>query len=100
MKIRLIGDKFTCRGFRLAGIDTVVVDSEAELKETFQKSMEDEELAILFITEKKAVPIKSLIQERKMKGELPLIVEIPDKDGWQERGKVLNLINRTLSIDI
>ena len=100
MKIRLIGDKFTCRGFRLAGINTVVVESEAQLKDEFQEAMEDEDLAILFITEKQAEPIKSLIQDRKMESELPLIVEIPDKDGWQERGKVLNLINRTLSIDI
>ncbi|MCF7885548.1 MAG: V-type ATP synthase subunit F [Candidatus Marinimicrobia bacterium] len=100
MKIKLIGDKFTCRGFRLAGIDTVAVEDESELKDVFQESIADQDMAILFITEKKAEPIKTMIQEQKMESELPLIVEIPDKEGWQERGKVLKLINRTLSIDI
>lgn len=100
MKLKLIGDSFTCRGFKLAGIETIEVDDDSELKTIFQETIEDQELAILFITEQKASPIKSLIEEQKMESEIPLIVEIPDKDGWQERGKVLNLINRTLSIDI
>lgn len=100
MKIKLIGDKFTCRGFRLAGVDTAIVDNENEVKQVFQESMDDEELAILFITEEKAKPIKAMIEAHKSESEIPLIVEIPDRDGWQERGKVLKLINRTLSIDI
>ncbi|HMA63264.1 MAG TPA: V-type ATP synthase subunit F [bacterium] len=100
MKIKLIGDPFTCRGFKLAGIETIEVDQHNDLKSIFQEAIDDQDLAILFITEQEANPIKSLIEEQKMESEIPLIVEIPDKDGWQERGKVLNLINRTLSIDI
>lgn len=100
MKISLIGDEFTCRGFSLAGIDTVVVGRDTDIKQVFQDAIAEEDLAILFLTEKTAEKIPGLIKEHKIESEIPLIIEIPDKDGWQERGKVLNLINRTLSIDI
>jgi len=100
MKMKLIADKFTARGFKLAGIDTILVDQATDLKKLFQETLDDEDLAILFITEEKAKQIAGLIRQHKIESEMPLIVEIPDKEGWQERGKVLNLINRTLSIDI
>jgi V/A-type H+-transporting ATPase subunit F len=100
MKMKLIADKFTARGFKLAGIDTILADQATDLKKLFQETLDDEDLAILFITEEKAKQIADLIRKHKMESEMPLIVEIPDKEGWQERGKVLNLINRTLSIDI
>jgi len=100
MKIRLIGDLFTCRGFGMAGVETVVAEGEQQIKEEFQNALEAEELAILFITEKKADEIRNQLEEQKMERKFPLIVEIPDKEGWQDRGKVLKLINRTLSIDV
>ena len=100
MKMKLIADKFTARGFKLAGIDTILANQATDLKKLFQETLDDEDLAILFITEEKAKQIADLIRKHKMESEMPLIVEIPDKEGWQERGKVLNLINRTLSIDI
>lgn len=100
MKIRLIGDLLTCRGFGMAGVETVIAEDEQQIRDEFQKALDDEELAILFITEKKAEKIRTKLEEQKMEREFPLIVEIPDKEGWQDRGKVLKLINRTLSIDV
>ncbi|MBA7677160.1 hypothetical protein ES703_85411 [subsurface metagenome] len=38
--------------------------------------------------------------KQKSEGGMPLVVEIPSRDGWKERGKALQLINRVLSIRI
>jgi len=100
MKIKLLGDYYTCLGFDLAGLDTVVAEQREEVGQRFKESMEDEDLALLFITEKQAEFIRDAVEKQKMGGVLPLVVEIPDRQGWQQKGKVLDLINRVLSIKI
>ncbi len=100
MKIKLIGDWCTCLGFELAGIDTVIAEEKKAVTRWFQESLADDNLALLFINERQAGLIREAVEKQKMTGKLPLVVEIPDRQGWQEKGKVLNLINRVLSIKI
>jgi len=100
MKIKFIGDEFTCLGFDLAGVSGVVADDKESLEREFSNALEDEDLGLLLITEREAELIRERVLKQKSEGGMPLVVEIPSRDGWKERGKALQLINRVLSIRI
>jgi vacuolar-type H+-ATPase subunit F/Vma7 len=100
MKIKVIGDEFTCLGFSLAGVDTVVTMDRETVDMEFEKSLQDKEIGLIFITEKEANLIRDKIDKQKTEGEIPLVVEIPSREGWKERGRILQLIKRVLSIEV
>lgn len=100
MKIKFIGDEFTCLGFELAGVPSVVAQDKELLEDEFENALQDDDLGLLFITESEADLIREKIEKQKTEGEMPLVVEIPSRDGWKERGKALKLINRILSIKV
>ncbi|MCK4422377.1 V-type ATP synthase subunit F [candidate division WOR-3 bacterium] len=100
MKIKVVGDEFTCLGFNLAGVDTVVTMDRETVDVEFEKSLQDEEIGLIFITEKEADLIRDKVDKQKTEGKMPLVVEIPSKVGWRERGRTLQLIKRVLSIEV
>ena len=100
MKIKFIGDEFTCLGFDLAGISSIVAEDKESLEDEFESALLEEDLGLLFITEKEADLIREKVEKQKTEGDIPLVVEIPSRVGWKKRGKALQLINRVLSIRI
>jgi vacuolar-type H+-ATPase subunit F/Vma7 len=100
MKIKVIGDEFTCLGFALSGISTVAAEGENSVTEEFEKALCDNDVGIILVTENEANLIRDKIERQKTEGELPLVVEIPSRIGWKERGKALDLIKRVLSISL
>jgi vacuolar-type H+-ATPase subunit F/Vma7 len=108
MKIVCMGDAETVAGFRLAGINEgYVLDPEGEDRDAilreFREITEDQEVAILIITEKMGELLKEEITEfDESKSRVnPIIVQIPDKGGPLEREDPLNvLINRTLGVSL
>ena len=67
--------------FRLGGIDTEQVDDENSAREIFERSVKDDNLAVLILTRKIYEDIKKKVDERRSKTSRPLIVVI---DGWLE----------------
>ncbi len=100
MKIKVIGDEFTCLGFSLSGISTVTAESENSVAEEFEKALGDDDVGIILVTENEADLIRDKINRQKTEGVIPLVVEIPSRTGWKERGKALDLIKRVLSISV
>ncbi len=100
MKIKVIGDEFTCLGFTLSGVSVTPVEGEDSVAEEFEKAISDNDVGIILVTENEADLIRDNINKQKTEGELPLVVEIPSRSGWKERGKALELIKRVLSISI
>lgn len=98
MKIKFIGEEFTCLGFDLAGVLGVTAEDKELLEEEFESALNDEDLGLLFITESEADLIREKVEKQKTEGEMPLVVEIPSRAGWKERGRALQLIKRVLSI--
>lgn len=100
MKIKVIGDEFSSLGFALSGVETVIVQDKNSASEKFDEALEDEEIGIILITEKEADLIRDKVNKQKTEGEMPLVVEIPSRSGWEEKGKALKLIKRVLSVNI
>ena len=80
MKFFLISDnRDTYTGMRLAGIEGVVVHEAEEVNKALDSAMEDEETAVVLITEKLVDLCGDRISHFKLTVNRPLIVEIPDR---------------------
>ncbi|MDR1136880.1 MAG: V-type ATP synthase subunit F [Synergistaceae bacterium] len=82
MKAYLISDNHdTLVGMKLAGIDGVVVHGYGEASVAMEQVLERTDVAILAVTEKIAELLPEAMQRLREQGELPVVVEIPDRHG-------------------
>lgn len=91
MTIYLISDNMDTRvGLRLVGIDGVVVHTLEELREQLNYITNNKDIGIVLIVENLANKFPDIIKEIKLTKKLPLIVEIPDRQGT---GRAPNFIS-------
>ena len=82
MKFHLISDnKDTLVGMRLSGIPGVVVHKEQEVLDALAEALQDENIAVILITENLVKLCREYIYYLKLNRARPLIVEIPDRHG-------------------
>ncbi|MDR1472522.1 MAG: V-type ATP synthase subunit F [Synergistaceae bacterium] len=82
MRAYLISDNHdTLVGMRLAGIDGVVVHGTEAARRAMTEAMLMKDVAILAVTEKISEMMPDAIQRLREHGELPIVVEIPDRHG-------------------
>ncbi|MEG1642185.1 MAG: V-type ATP synthase subunit F [Synergistaceae bacterium] len=68
-------------GMRLAGVPGCLVHNSEEAFAAINEALKRKDLAILAVTEKAAEMAQDIIQQLRERGELPLVVEIPDRFG-------------------
>lgn len=82
MKAFIVSDNHdTLVGMRLAGIQGCLVHTHKEASIAIKEALKKKDIAILAITEKAAAMIPEVMQMLRERGELPLVVEIPDRFG-------------------
>lgn len=82
MKMFLISDNIdTLTGFRLVGVEGVVVHEENEFKSALQKVLNNHDIGILLVMETQAQKFSNLLDEIRLTKNIPLVVEIPDRHG-------------------
>ena len=64
-----------------AGVPGVVVHKENELREALNGALQDEDIAVILITENLVKLCREYIYDLKLNRARPLIVEIPDRHG-------------------
>ncbi len=83
MKIAALCDNDTAVGLRLAGINELFIPNKNTL-EIWNEIIEREDIGILFITEKISEDIEKHLKDYRIRKNVPIIVEIPDKKGRKE----------------
>jgi V/A-type H+-transporting ATPase subunit F len=82
MKAYLISDNHdTLVGMKLAGIEGVVVHGYGEASDAMERTLARTDVAILAVTEKIAELLPDEMQRLREQGDLPIVVEIPDRHG-------------------
>lgn len=80
MQFYLISDNVdTQMGMRLAGIEGVVAHEKDEVKNALDKALENDDIAIVLMTEKLVKLCDEMVYDIKLNRKSPLIVEIPDR---------------------
>lgn len=82
MKAFIVSDNHdTLVGMRLAGIQGRLVHTGEDAFEVIEEILRQKDIAILAITEKAAAMIPDTMQTLRERGDLPLVVEVPDRFG-------------------
>lgn len=82
MKMYVISDNAdTYMGFRLAGVEGVVVHKEPEVLAAIEAVLADPTVGIVLITEKLSALCPAKVEELRSQYTQPLVVEIPDRHG-------------------
>ena len=68
-------------GMRMAGIEGVVAHSKDHVLDELNKVAEDEDVAVVLMTEKLVELCRDRVYDIKLNRRRPLIVEIPDRHG-------------------
>ena len=84
MKILVIADPNTSLAFALAGIDTRIVQSPAEIPDILQ-GLDRQSISLILISEALAGENRAAIERMVLEPGGPLILEIPDTGGPQPR---------------
>ncbi len=101
MKTIFFGDSETSLFFELQGIETRVVNNEAEFIDEFRKIRRQKTYGLLIVTAEVASFAKSQIDSIRFSKELPIIVEVSSLKGDVHTGKNLsNYIQEAIGIKI
>ena len=101
MKIAAFCDKDTAMGFRLAGIKEIYLGEENEIN-IWNQIMQKDDIGILFINENIVEKLGKILNEFRLRNNIPIIIEIPDKKGRKKHhiDYVSYLIKRAVGIEV
>jgi len=101
MKLTALCDKDTAVGLRLAGIQEIYVSEGNEVK-LWNQISERDDIGIVFINEKIAEDLDKDLKEYRLRNNVPIIIEIPDKKGRRKDHVdfVSHLIKKAVGVEI
>jgi V/A-type H+-transporting ATPase subunit F len=101
MRLAAFCDIDTAVGMRLAGVSEVFIKNGKPL-EIWNQIIERDDIGILFITEKIAEDLGKYLKDFRIRNNIPIIVEIPDKKGRIEGHVdfVSHLIKKAVGIEV
>ena len=102
MRFYVISDNVDTQvGMRLAGIEGVVVHEEDEVRKALSDAMEQEDIAVVLMTENLVRLCPELVDDLKLNRSRPLIVEIPDRHGnGRAKDSITRYVREAIGIKI
>ena len=101
MKLAALCDRDTAVGLQLAGIkETFVPDFNAA--KLWSEISERDDIGVIFITEKIAEELDRELKDFRLRKNIPIIIEIPDKKGRRKDhiDYVSHLIRKAVGVEV
>jgi len=101
MKLAALCDRDTAVGLRLAGLQEIYVSEGNEVK-LWNQISERDDIGIVFINEKIVEDLDKDLKEYRLRNNIPIIIEIPDKKGRRKDHVdfVSHLIKKAVGVEI
>jgi V/A-type H+-transporting ATPase subunit F len=103
-KVVVLTDSDTADGFRLAGVDVQVVDSNEMARKQLNSFLDDDSTGIIAINEKMMAAIDERTQKKIDSIYRPIVISLPIKEqlemGEDHRAYLSRLIRRAIGFDI
>lgn len=101
MKILSFCDKDTSVGLRLAGITNTYIPDENAIN-SWNKITDRDDIGIILITESLAEKLGKILKEFRLRNNIPVIVEIPDKKGRKKEhiDYISHLIKKAVGVEV
>jgi vacuolar-type H+-ATPase subunit F/Vma7 len=106
MKIYVIGDASAVWGFALTGVPGRVAEDEAQLNAALDEVLGAGDAGVILVTADVVGLARQRIEGLMMRGEVPLVVEIPAPAGVVPRGPAADrpglpeLLRRTIGVKV
>jgi len=101
MKLAALCDNDTAVGMRLAGVSELFIPN-GDTIDIWNQITKKEDIGILFVTEKIAEDLGKYLKEFRIRNNIPIIVEIPNKKGRikDHVDFVSHLIKKAVGIEV
>lgn len=99
MKYYVIADEDTVLGFSLVGLSGQAVHNGDEARDAWSRALEDDQNAVIIITESVADMIRGTVDRYLFSESFPLVVEIPDP-GKKSSRDLRRLVNEAVGVSI
>ena len=101
MKIAALVDRDTAVGLRLAGIKDVFIPKDGVIK-LWSEITDRDDIGIVFITEKIAEDLDKHLKDYRLRNNIPIFIEIPDKNGRKKDHVdfVSHLIKKAVGVEV
>ena len=102
MRFYVISDNVDTQvGMRLAGIEGIVVHEADEVHKALSDAMEQDDIAVILMTEHLVRLCRDLVDDLKLNRARPLIVEIPDRHGnGRAKDSITRYVREAIGIKI
>ena len=101
MRFHVIGDEDTVLGFRLAGVEGVIVRTPEEVREELERAFQTPGIGVIILTERIAETVRAQVNQYLYKSALPLVIEVPDWHGPMEgRKTVKEMIRAAVGVQL
>lgn len=91
----------TLMGMRMSGVEGVVLHEEQELRVKLNDLLEEEDIAVVMITETLMKMIRDTVGELKLSRKQPLFIEIPDRHGnGRSKDSITHYVKDAIGINI
>ena len=101
MRLAALCDNDTAVGMRLAGVNELFIPN-GNILDIWNQITERDDIGILFVTEKIAENLGKYLKDFRIRNNIPIIVEIPDKKGRiaDHVDFVSHLIKKAVGIEV
>ena len=103
-KLIVLTDSDSADGFRLAGVDVEVIDSNDQVRERLNRLLDDEASGIIAVNEQMMAAIDERTQKKIDSIYRPLVISLPIREtlsfGEDHRAYLARLIRRAIGFDI
>ena len=100
MKITIIGDIVTVRGFGFIGIDGKVVYSAEEARQELKLLLNSNNVGLILVAQSFATQLGTEFDEYKLRKHLPLVLDIPDSQGAEAATSLQELVQKSLGLKL
>ncbi|MCD6290906.1 MAG: V-type ATP synthase subunit F [Anaerolineae bacterium] len=101
MKVLVIGHPSAVLGFSLVGVHGQVATTAEEVTQALDEALEAPDVGIVLVTEDVAGLIRPRMDQLKLRGSVPLVIEIPGPEDIQTSRPSLNkVIQQAIGIKI
>ncbi|SNR61509.1 V-type ATP synthase subunit F [Desulfurobacterium atlanticum] len=98
MRMVFVGTDDECTGFGLAGVETVVVETEREFQQEMLKLLKEPSVAVIVVSEKFVDFFNKSLKEKLGKKALPAVVFVPSFEGVTSKQSLKEFLASVLGI--
>lgn len=100
MKIKIVGDIITVRGFGFAGIDGIVVKTAQEAKAAIRSMLQDEDIGLILVAQSVANALGGEFDDYRFRKHLPLVMSVEDSTGEKAAEDIMAVVQRSLGLKL